>query len=112
MLFYNIDGDVRAVCDDGFTDKEAEIACKELFGNPTVLSWSQGHDCSAETTFFWLDDLQCSGSENAIIECNHLPLEEHNCDAKNECVKLICAAGGFRDSQTIETITLTHSMTG
>jgi hypothetical protein len=33
----------RAVCDDGFDDMDAGVACIELFGSPEVLSYSIGH---------------------------------------------------------------------
>lgn len=27
----------------------------------------------------WLDDVKCNGTENSILECQHLPLGDHNC---------------------------------
>jgi len=36
-ILYN--GEIKAVCDDGFNVFAAETACKELYGNSEVISF-------------------------------------------------------------------------
>ena len=68
-------GDWRGVCDDYFTDDEAEIACKQLkatggqhsdympeFAKTLLKLDGYSHD-------FWLDDLVCVGDEDKLSEC-------------------------------------------
>ena len=43
-------------------------------------------------------------------ECTYAPIGEHNCNPRSECVKLICAGGGYRDEDV--TVTLTHTSSG
>jgi hypothetical protein len=53
----NYNGERRAVCDDGFNDADAMVACRELTGDENVISYSIGHQCAQNA--FWLDDILC-----------------------------------------------------
>ena len=65
----------RGVCDDYFTDEEAEIACKQL--KETGGQHSDYMPEFAKTLLkldgpsddFWLDDLVCVGNEDKLSEC-------------------------------------------
>lgn len=35
-----VDTEQRGVCDDGFSDLDARVACNELYGSPEVFSFS------------------------------------------------------------------------
>ncbi len=59
-----------ALCDDGFNQGSAEVFCRELFNDPTVIAFSHGHPC-APLTDFWLDDVICNGDEVSLAKCPH-----------------------------------------
>ena len=67
----------RSVCDDGFSSKDAEVACRELYGDSNFLNFIVDQRC--EHSDFWLDDIDCSGSEEKIADCSHLEWGSHNC---------------------------------
>lgn len=87
---YNVED--RAVCDDKFGQKEAEVACMELYGNSSVIGFSVGHECDYKK--FWLSDVKCTGEEPVYDQCEHLTYGVHNCDWTRECIELFCGAGG------------------
>ena len=45
ILSYTYRGETRAMCDDGFRDYSANVACMELYGSPHFVSYSHGHPC-------------------------------------------------------------------
>ena len=49
MLSISKDGDIRALCDDIWTDLNAAVACKELYGNPSLESFNTDVECGSET---------------------------------------------------------------
>ena len=48
-------GVVKAVCDDHFDDHGARVACKELYGVPDYIKYSNGKNCEHDD--FWLDNV-------------------------------------------------------
>ena len=79
ILEININGTWGTVCDDGFTDVAATIACTSLgLASPGTFIPSGAFTPSAEAQI-WLDDISCTGSETSIDLCSHLPFGQHNC---------------------------------
>ena len=100
-VYYNdgTDAEWRGVCDDYFTDEDAEIACKQLkatggqhsdympefaktllqLNGPSIIDSSKGD--SKGNNEFWLDDILCNGNETKLINCprNGNDFGEHNC---------------------------------
>ena len=92
------------VCDDYWSevDHAAGVACRQLgypTGSATILSFF-GRPSSWD---YWLDDVQCDGTEASLSECDHRPWGDHNCSA-DEAAGAICltvltglsATGGVR----------------
>lgn len=53
MVYY---GENRAVCDkDGFNENAAAVSCRELTGDPQVISFEVGQKCDYDN--FWLDEV-------------------------------------------------------
>ena len=76
------------VCDDGFGDREAAVACGQL-GYGGVLGFEVEVVASEETPV-WLDDVSCTGSETRLVDCRHGGLGgEHNC-SHIEGVRVAC----------------------
>ena len=76
------------VCDDGFTDAAARVACYSLgFGydgrkmNIDIYGVGNGT--------IWLDDIECNGTERHIGQCSHRGWGVHNC-THDEDVAISC----------------------
>jgi len=77
------------VCDDGFTDAAAKVVCYSLgFGYIGREVYIDAYGMGEGT--IWLDDTECSGTEEHISSCSHRGWGSHNCghheDAAISCV--------------------------
>ena len=75
------DGEWVTVCDDGFTDLEASVACRQLgYGDGTALT---NLNYAASGLEVVLTDVQCRGTESTLFVCD---LVEGNtgCTAREE----------------------------
>jgi deleted-in-malignant-brain-tumors protein 1 len=84
-VYYN--GVWGTVCDDGFNDQDAAVACNMLgFGRLGQMIYNQygpGYDP------IWLDDVNCLGSESSLADCRHNGWGVHNC-AHAQDVSISC----------------------
>ncbi len=78
-----------SVCDDGFGQVEAAVACRELGFSGEVSSLNSGVLAMGDADFGW-DDLSCSGEETSLSDCAHQPWRTENCGVA-EHVQLFCA---------------------
>ena len=63
---------------------------KPIFiSNGIALQGSDSRFGKASSDAFWLDDVQCRGSEYSITECPHNGWGKENC-ARTEAAKVIC----------------------
>ena len=79
----------RAICDGGFTDVEAGVACRQLGYSGGV---NPGDDNPAPSVMsFFLDDVRCQGTESRLIDCAHRkpPPAGLGCEA-SEAVSVSC----------------------
>ncbi|NXA09450.1 MARCO protein, partial [Sapayoa aenigma] len=78
-------GSWGTICDDGWTTQEASVVCRMLGFSRAVSAFT----ATAGTGPIWLDDINCSGSENSIFDCRKSNWGAHNCnhneDAGVEC---------------------------
>lgn len=88
-VVYN--NEIKSVCDDGFSELNAETACNELYKDHEVLEFRIAQPC--EHTDFWLDDVSCEQVEARLTKCHHNAFGIHNC-GPDQCVFLRCAAQG------------------
>lgn len=64
-------GGSGAVCDDDWSLANAKVPCREL---------QCGGGCRGEVQGdIWLDNVQCSGRETSVFQCDHNPLGDSNC---------------------------------
>jgi hypothetical protein len=80
-------GEWRQVCDDYFdlNNNGPTVVCREL-------GWSgmaSQTDTTGPNSLFWLDDVQCAGTEASIFDCPHLTLGSHNCSS-SEAISITC----------------------
>jgi hypothetical protein len=65
------------VCDDGFDDNAAQVACNALgFGH---IGYSMNNYYGGGSGRIWLDDVSCYGTENSLDECRHRSWGSNNC---------------------------------
>jgi hypothetical protein len=77
------------VCDDGFTDIDAQVACYSLgFG---YVGRALDNIFGETTGPIHLDDVNCLGDEANIGYCTHLPWGSHNCQ-HSEDVAVSCSS--------------------
>ncbi|XP_041455373.1 deleted in malignant brain tumors 1 protein-like isoform X2 [Lytechinus variegatus] len=76
------------ICDDYWTDKAATVACRQMRLGSIGISHGNAFYGSGEGPIL-LDDVQCNGDEERLLQCDTSPLGEHNCihaeDAGVEC---------------------------
>ena len=82
------EGEWGGVCDDFFGAQEATVACRQL-------GYTEGEAKRREkrplpsTMSFWLDNVDCAGTESGLGRCEHNGWGEHNCSAR-EAVSISC----------------------
>ncbi|NXJ64577.1 MARCO protein, partial [Rostratula benghalensis] len=80
------DGSWGTICDDGWSTQDATVVCRMLGYSRAISAFT----ATAGSGQIWLDDVNCSGSENSIFDCPKPNWGVHNCshgeDAGVECV--------------------------
>ena len=75
-IYYN--GTWGTICDDYWTEDEADVACRQLgFAGGSVVDPSRFIAGSSRRTGYfppgtgpiWLDDVQCTGNESGLLQC-------------------------------------------
>ena len=83
------DNEFRSVCDDFFTHRGAGVVCRQL-GYPTGVPTQRSRFVGdAGPVSYWLDDVDCRGTEANLGDCPHPGWGLHNCGA-DERVGVIC----------------------
>ncbi|KAM4697947.1 macrophage receptor MARCO [Rhinophrynus dorsalis] len=80
-------GQWGTICDDSWDLKDGKVICRMLGFSQVVEVFTAG----GGTGKILLDDVNCSGSEESILECDKSNWEMHNCkhneDAGVQCAK-------------------------
>ncbi|XP_078390386.1 scavenger receptor cysteine-rich domain-containing protein DMBT1-like [Cetorhinus maximus] len=79
----------RAVCDDDWDLLDAGVACKQVGCGPAISSPHRAHFGAANRSF-WLDNVNCGGTELNLFQCQASTLGEHNC-SPSEAASAICS---------------------
>ena len=85
-LFYQ--GAWGTVCDDGWDLNDATVVCKQM-GFSSASAAQHGAHFGQGTGNIILDDVNCSGTENRIIDCQHSGYLNHNC-GHSEDASVVC----------------------
>ncbi|RDD42227.1 Deleted in malignant brain tumors 1 protein [Trichoplax sp. H2] len=89
-----------AICDDGFNDINAHVACKQL----GFVSFEWYHCCSVYgiDEFLWMENITCYGNESMLANCSHSPWGSHDCSGYEtmslKCRLNSCITGNLRCS--------------
>ncbi|XP_072047055.1 uncharacterized protein [Amphiura filiformis] len=91
------------VCDDSWDNDDAMVVCRQLgfpSGDAQAVSDAQFGEGTGE---IWLDDVDCSGSENSLGKCWHIGWGNHNCghyeDAGVICPGKVRLVGGSNSNE-------------
>ncbi|XP_009889380.1 PREDICTED: HHIP-like protein 1 [Charadrius vociferus] len=85
-----INGEWGTVCDDGWSSPAAAVVCRQL-GFPYVVRASKKAEFGEGTSLrILLDDVQCSGQEKTLLECDHADIGTHNC-SHEEDAGVVCS---------------------
>ena len=101
------------ICDDAFRIHEARVACRQLgYGDAkrAIIRYGKTHSMTAAE--FWLDDLDCDGTESKLTDCRRwtqdgrghvtgLQWGQHNC-VPQEQVGVECTADTTLNSIQID----------
>ena len=83
----------RSVCDDFWSDGQgAAVVCRQL-GYATGTALTGLLFGPEEPIEYWLDDVECDGSEATLLECPHAGIGNHNCGAR-ERAGVTCRTDG------------------
>ncbi|XP_078390313.1 scavenger receptor cysteine-rich domain-containing protein DMBT1-like [Cetorhinus maximus] len=78
-----------AVCDDNWDMLDASVVCRQMGCGPAKSAPGSAH-FGAATGSFWLDDVECKGTESNLFPCRAKSLGEHNC-SPGEAASVICS---------------------
>ncbi|XP_078660008.1 scavenger receptor cysteine-rich domain-containing protein DMBT1-like [Branchiostoma floridae x Branchiostoma belcheri] len=82
-------GNWGVICDDNWDKKAADIVCRMMgFANGSKMEakWSRFGDGRKD---FLMDDVNCTGNENTLMECLHSDWGKHDCD-RQEVAGVVC----------------------
>ncbi|XP_062891016.1 deleted in malignant brain tumors 1 protein-like isoform X5 [Mobula hypostoma] len=79
----NHNGHWGTVCDDGWDEEDAKVACKQL-GCGSRASALSGARFGQGSGKILMDDIACSGSESFLWECAFPGWEVHNCGHESD----------------------------
>ena len=78
------DGEWGTVCDDYWSNGDGNVACTQMgFAGAERVFWNSHFGGAARGTKTWLDNLQCAGDEDDLLDCPRRggpAVGEHNCN--------------------------------
>uniref|UniRef100_A0A8C3CFP2 Soluble scavenger receptor cysteine-rich domain-containing protein SSC5D n=1 Tax=Cairina moschata TaxID=8855 RepID=A0A8C3CFP2_CAIMO len=78
-----------SVCDDHWDMEDAKVVCKQV-GCGSPLSALGGARYGRGPDVIWLDDVNCTGTEESIFDCQARPWGQHDC-YHGEDADVVCA---------------------
>ena len=83
----NDDGEWSTVCDDYWSNGDGNVVCKQMgYAGAERVFWNSHFGGAARGTKTWLDNLQCAGDEDDLLDCPRRgnPAEgEHDCNGSS-----------------------------
>ncbi|KAM9699733.1 neurotrypsin [Dama dama] len=91
-----INGQWGTVCDDGWTDKDATVICRQLGYKGPARARSMAYFGEGEGPIH-MDNVKCTGNERSLADCVKQDIGDHNC-RHNEDAGVICDYFGKKAS--------------
>uniref|UniRef100_A0AAZ3PNU7 Neurotrypsin n=1 Tax=Oncorhynchus tshawytscha TaxID=74940 RepID=A0AAZ3PNU7_ONCTS len=96
-----LQGTWGTVCDDGWTDVNAEVVCRQLGHSGVAKARVMAYFGEGEGPIH-VDNVKCSGEERSLVDCLKQPTGTHNC-RHSEDAGVICDYGQSQFS-TVESV--------
>ena len=99
---WNINYSPSTVTSTTYTQFSVEYLTQSLntFLNRRVGQWRNENTSTSLTSPIYLDDVNCSGNEASILDCQHRPIGQHDC-GHSEDVYLSCTQSESVVSNTV-----------
>ncbi|XP_028416710.1 deleted in malignant brain tumors 1 protein-like [Dendronephthya gigantea] len=82
------------ICDKGWDMRDARVVCRQL-GYPDAVRSLKGWKIPSGSGRVWLEDVDCTGSEENIARCIHPGWGKHGCDHSKD-VWVECSLASLR----------------
>ena len=89
-----INGQWGTVCDNSWDSSDARVVCRQL-GYTSGTAYG-GAVYGQGTGRIWLDNLNCTGSEDSLLNCSHHGIGQHSC-SHGEDASVTCYRGEYSD---------------
>ncbi|KAG2466652.1 neurotrypsin isoform X1 [Polypterus senegalus] len=86
-----ISGQWGTICDDGWTDKDADVVCRQLGYKGITKARTMAYFGEGKGPIH-LDNVKCAGNEEFLADCIKQPIGMHNC-RHSEDAGVICNYG-------------------
>ncbi|NXF98634.1 C163A protein, partial [Eubucco bourcierii] len=96
------------ICDDGWGLEEAEVVCRQLGCGKALEAAPRAHFGQGSGPI-WLDDVNCTGTEDSLSQCRTKPWGRHNCE-HGEDAGVVCA--GFAELLQVRLVNGSSSCSG
>ncbi|XP_019408040.1 PREDICTED: HHIP-like protein 1 [Crocodylus porosus] len=93
-----INGEWGTVCDDLWNSHAAAVVCHQLGFPYVVRATKKAEFGEGDSLNILLDDVQCSGQEQNLLECVHADIGKHNCSHKEDA-GVICSHEDVTDTE-------------
>ncbi|KAG9337093.1 hypothetical protein JZ751_029761 [Albula glossodonta] len=95
-----INGQWGTICDDGWTDRDADVVCRQLGYTGVSKARTMAYFGEGEGPIH-VDNVKCTGSERSLADCIKQPIGTHNC-RHTEDAGVICNYGQHDISDVIK----------
>ncbi|CAI8007779.1 Soluble scavenger receptor cysteine-rich domain-containing protein SSC5D [Geodia barretti] len=93
----------RAVCDDGWDMNATMVVCREhgMLTEETVPIRRRYQSRNVSLVHYWLDDIQCNGDEESLLDCQHAALGSHDC-GYNDRASVACQGSAGNETVAVK----------
>ncbi|XP_023655223.1 neurotrypsin isoform X2 [Paramormyrops kingsleyae] len=93
-----IDGQWGTICDDGWTDQDADVVCRQLGYTGLAKARTMAYFGEGQGAIH-VDNVKCTGAERSLGDCIKEPAGSHNC-RHSEDAGVICDYGQSGNAAT------------
>eukprot|EP00111_Clytia_hemisphaerica_P018020 TCONS_00053338-protein len=83
-------GQWKYICDDYWDIRDAKVVCRQLGYTKAIIATRMSTYKRNHNSSYWLDNVQCWGSEPDIDACRHRSYGSHNCKHGTELAGVVC----------------------